>query len=144
MSANFEFKINNSNNKDHYCQEFNTVEEAIEFYKRYPKQTELIKKGLSEKYDLQSFEIHQWFEDDYYGDIGDKITMNVKLNGLNLFLECGLTQDIDSFIVSEVKPFFLDKIEGGVSREYHSWCIDGVNLDKFLKRAKKIRLEIIE
>ena len=141
----FEFYIGNAEESSYYIQVYETVEEAIEFYGRYPKQTELIREVLADKYELESFNINQWFEADAYSDDFHKVTLDVILNGVEVFLEVGLFAPLDNVIKTQVEPYFTNEIEGVVKEYGHGeWYVGGTELSKFLDRAKSVKVIITE
>lgn len=124
---------------------FEAVEDAIEFYERYPKQTDLIREGLADKYELESFKVEQWHEANDYYDTYHMIMIKATLNGVDMLLESGLSEPIDHFIKTQVEPYFTNEIEGELKQYYQGdWYVDGSDLAKFLNRAKKVRVTIIE
>lgn len=124
--------------------EFLNVDEAIKFYTNYPKQTKLIRETLSNRYNLESFEVNQWVVAGEWDDFGHHICLDVKLNGIEMYLESGINQDIEDFIQKEVEINFKTEFEGNVSQSYEGWFVGDASLYRILNRANKVKITILE
>lgn len=142
--GSFSETLNFTVKEDDELATYSTIEEAIDFYKHYPMQTELIRETLADRYNLDSFEVDQWVVSDKWDSYGHHICLNVTLNGIEMYLESGIKEDIEHFIQKEVEINFKTEFEGALTQDYHGWSVDGVNLNRILDRARKIKITILE
>jgi len=148
--ADFDFVIGKRDESEVYYLDlyFKNVEEAIMHYQNFINKYEVITEKLKEKYNPDNIYIGQFFEDSYHQD-RSSILFHVVIDGETYSKQYEFG-DVDEFI-SMFNGYFLDRIEGelelercaSTGHEIEYW-VGGIPIASMLKRARKVRIEILE
>lgn len=146
--ADFSFYIGESSENSYYDYHFSTLEEAISHYSFFIEKKDEITKLLSEHYNPDSIKIEQMYDGDYHhsGGILFVISVGEQTYHQHYLFEKTVEQFVQSF-----KAHFDFVVEGDVSidSDYSTgdlleYFVNDVPVSTLLKRAKKIKIEILE
>jgi hypothetical protein len=146
FNADFNFYIGEFNARDSYYTSFKTVDDAINYYRRFITSKDEIIDKLKIKYSPESIVVDRMFEGYLNSNNSISFQMEIGNQTYHGIYEFG---DVNEFINSFNAHFdyiFEGEVKYIDSDSYyeHQYLINGVPVETVLKRAKKIRLEILE
>lgn len=128
---------------------FDSLEDALEFFKQYKTAEEKVVKLLDENYSFDKYNNPlknlRWnvISDCDSSDLNE-ITFTVNINDTEIQEKWIIGETEDSFL-KHIASYFSNEIEGDVHVEYDGMTfVDYTDLSTFLKRAKKARVTILE
>lgn len=146
--AEFNFLIHTDDNHDEYCRRtFSNIDDAIKNYKWYLDQKDQLVKGLKERINATDIEITQIYESDPYSS-DSSIKLKFKINGKEIYEEYEF-DGIDEFL-NRMKGHVITEVEGECVFDYGRYgskgtiFVNGIDLRDMAKRAKRMRVEILE
>lgn len=150
FGADFSFYISKDTNENVYHGDFvyPDVIEAIGVYKNLLSEKDKLVQAVKEKFGSSTVEIHQIHQSSGVGDDTDSILLSFVVEGQ----ECTASYEFQGFneFLRLLEGRFVNSVSGECYADYGHYnsentiYVDGIDLRDIAKRAKKLKVEILE
>jgi hypothetical protein len=149
--AEFDFKIVDHNSEhssiNYYDITYDSVQKAIENYQWILEEKDKIVQGIKDLFGIEDVKVTQIFQDEPCGN-NDSISLTFVLNG-QVINERYDFDGVERFL-KQLQGHILNAVEGECDYDYGHYeskntiFIDGVDIRDLARRAKRMRVEILE